>query len=250
MMPLFKNKNNSGKILFSILILLLTALLLIILVSAEKTIRLLKEINISSKNIINVYMQNVEKINERMDNLSAAELLLNNTNLILKTVYYGTADTEKIEEAKKFTAFSMIYKDKFYIVSAGHCVEMDNIKYKNFKFKQNFKFNWIYPELVTYKNDFANNNDYAIFYDKKITMGLLPAKANEDLTPQYVIGNLNNNLNVIKRYKDAKEGESGSPILNSKCHVIGVIIKKDGGYTPISVILDALENLDKAEIKK
>ena len=132
---------------------------------------------------------------------------------------------------------------RFYIITAGHCVEIDDIKYKNFKFKSNSRFNWIYPDLLDYKNDYQNNNDYAIFYDTNVSMGLIPAESNEDLTPQYVLGNIDRNLNIIKRYKDAKEGESGSPILNSKCHVIGVMIKKGGGFTPIQIVLEILDHI-------
>ena len=74
-------------------------------------------------------------------------------------------------------------------------------------------------------------------------MGLIPAAPEEEITPQYVLGNLERGLNLVKRYKDAKEGESGSPVLNSKCHVIGIMIKKNGAYTPIQVVLKALDTI-------
>lgn len=246
-MSFFKNKKNSIIILLIAVIALLIVLITIVAVTAGSITWQIKNVNLSFVNIYSTFLKNNEFINDRMKKLSSAELLLNNTNLILKTVYFGTADTEEREEAKDFTAFSMVYKDKFYIISAGHCIEMDDIKYKNFKFKSNFSFNWIYPDLITYRNDYANNNDYAIFYDKNITIGLIPAEPEEDLTPQYVLGNFGRNINIIKRYKDAKEGESGSPILNYKCHVIGVMIKKNGDYTPIKVVLEALENISQIE---
>jgi hypothetical protein len=116
----------------------------------------LKIFNNGMKNILNTVPIFNENISNRINKISSAELLLNNTNLILKTVYFGTADTEEREESKDFTAFSMIYKDKFYIITAGHCVEMDEIKYKNFKFKSNLRFNWIYPDLISYKNELAS----------------------------------------------------------------------------------------------
>lgn len=185
-----------------------------------------------------------ESVSQRTARLNSAELLLNNTNQILSTVYFGTADEGKQEEAKNFTAFSMLYKDKFYIITAGHCVEMDNVKYENFKFKSNKSKSWIMPKLLDYKNDYKNNLDYAIFYKgHPVNTGLLPANPGEDMTPQYVLGNLERSLNLIKRYSDAKEGESGSPILNSNCHVIGLTIKSDGAYTPIEAVLDALAKL-------
>jgi len=185
-----------------------------------------------------------ESVRQRTAKLSSAELLLNNTNLILSTVYYGTADEGKQEEARNFTAFSMLYKDKFYIITAGHCVEMDNVKYENFKFKSNKGKTWIMPKLLDYNNDYKNNLDYAIFYNgSPVNMGLLSANPGEDMAPQYVLGNLERSLNLVKRYSDAKEGESGSPILNSNCHVIGLMIKSDGSFTPIKAVLDALAKL-------
>jgi hypothetical protein len=185
-----------------------------------------------------------DSIDRRISEKSSAELLLNNTNRILSTVYFGTADIGEKEEAKDFTAFSMIYNEKFYIITAGHCIEMDGQKYSNFKFKANKGTSWIKPELLDYKSDYKNNIDYAIFYsDRLVTTGLIPAKPNEDMTPQYVLGNLERGLNLVKRYNDAKEGESGSPILNSSCHVIGLMIKRGGTYTPIEIVLDALSTL-------
>ncbi|MBN1298524.1 MAG: hypothetical protein JW997_02440 [Actinobacteria bacterium] len=186
-------------------------------------------------------------IDERLVQKSSAELLMNNTNRILSTVYFGTADIGEQKEAKDFTAFSLIYNEKFYIITAGHCIEMDSEKYSNWKFKSNKSNAWIEPELLDYKSDYKNNIDYAIFYQEKlVTTGLIPAKPGENMTPQYVIGNLEKNLNLIKRYSDAREGESGSPILNSSCHVIGLMIKKGGIYTPVEIVLDALEAINKA----
>jgi len=183
-------------------------------------------------------------LNERTARLSSAELLLNNTNQILSTVYFGTADIDEKKEAKDFTAFSIIYKDRFYLITAGHCVEYENIKYKNFKFKANNGRVWLTPELLAYKNDYIDDKDYAIFYkDNLITMGLYPAAKDEDLSPQYVLGNTERDLNLIKKYKDARQGESGSPVINSKCHVVGITIKEDGSYTPIQAVLDAIDNI-------
>ncbi len=250
-MPVFKTIAKRTKhstllaVTFFLLIALIIALITLILIFARVITNQLKILNSNLKEANNTISTLSGNNNERLKKLTSAELLLNNTNLILKTVFFGTADTEDKEEAKDFTAFSMIYKDKFYIITAGHCVEMENIKYKNFKFKANYRYNWIYPDLILYNNDFTNNNDFAIFYDRTVTLGLIPAEPNEDMTPQYVLGNIERNLNIIRRYKDAKEGESGSPILNSKCHVIGILIKKDGDYTPIDIVLKALENIDK-----
>jgi len=105
-------------------------------------------------------------INERTARLSSAEILLNNTNRILSTVYFGTADIDERKEAKDFTAFSIIYKDRFYLITAGHCIEFENIKYKNFKFMANNGRTWVTPDLLAFENDYTNNKDYAVFIRK------------------------------------------------------------------------------------
>ncbi|MBM3705029.1 MAG: hypothetical protein FJW66_00745 [Actinobacteria bacterium] len=185
-------------------------------------------------------------LNEKLVKQSSAELLMNNTNRILSTVYFGTADSNIKEEAKGFTAFAIQFEEDFYLITAGHCIEMDGEKYKNFKFRANNKNSWIKPELLVFENDYENNRDYAVFYNKNlISMGLIPASPGEDFTPQYVLGNTERDLNLIKRYKDAVEGESGSPILNSRCHVIGLMIKKGGDYTPIEFILEAIAKINE-----
>lgn len=209
---------------------------------------LTKQISVFNNKLSDIYLY-ITKLNEDYNQgtskLSSAELLMNNMNLILSTVYFGTADTNELERTKDFTAFSLMYKKKYYIITAGHCVEMDGEKYRNFKFKANNKDYFISLKLIDYKCDYSNNIDYAIFYDPyKIRSGLYPVGDDEDHTPQYILGNTEKNLNLIKRYSDAREGESGSPILNSKCHAIGILIKKDGTYTPINVVLEVLDRIE------
>ena len=179
------------------------------------------------------------------ENKVASELLLKNTNEIMMTIYFGTADLGEKKEAKSFTAFSILFEGKFYIITAGHCVEYDGEKYSNFRFRANNSSIWITPELLDYKNDYLNNNDYAVFYNgPPVSRGLIPAAQGEDMSPEYILGNLERGLNFIKQYSDAIEGESGSPVLNSNCHVIGVIIKSDASYTPIQTIMEALYSLE------
>ena len=209
----------------------------------------------TASNKIDLYEQEISKtsksiseinktINHGFARLNSAELLLSNINKILSTVYFGTADKGEIVEAKNFTAFTIQYNDKFYLITAGHCVEMDGERYGNFKFKSNRGKSWITPELLDYKSDYINNLDYAIFFSgKPINTGLIPAGPGEDMTPRYILGNLERSLNLVKVYSDTIEGESGSPILNSSCHVIGLVIKSDSTYTPITVVLDALEKV-------
>jgi V8-like Glu-specific endopeptidase len=235
----FKKPKN---ILLTVLLSVITIMLALILFITCYNAVLVRQYQKDLTGLASSFADIDSTINERTARLSSAELLLNNTNRILSTVYFGTADTDERKEAKDFTAFSIIYKDKYYLITAGHCIEYENIKYKNFKFIANNSRTWLAPGLLTYENDYANNKDYAIFYKENlITMGLYPAAKEEDQSPQYVLGNTERDLNLIKKYKDAMQGESGSPVINSKCHVVGIMIKKDGSYTPIQEVLDAID---------
>lgn len=246
-----KKTNNKSKYLlkpkFIIIYIAVVLFLISSLISYFELRNLTKQIDAYNNNLSDIsgfITKFDEDFNARIARLSSAELLMNNTNLILSTVFFATADTEEREEAKDFTAFSIMYNDKYYVITAGHCVEMDGEKYKNFKFKANNKDDFISLKLIDYESNYNSNIDYAIFYDPYIIRtGLYPAGTDEDQTPQYVLGNIERDLNLVKRYKDAKEGESGSPILNSKCHVIGILIKKNGSYTPISEVLEAIDRI-------
>jgi hypothetical protein len=197
-------------------------------------------------NLASSYASINKELDERTAHLSTAELLLDNTNRILSTVYFGTADIGEKEEAKDFTAFTMLYNKKFYLITAGHCIELGEEKYSNFKFKANNKSYWLHPKLLAFENDYKNKRDYAIFYSEHLfTMGLIPASGKEDLEPQYVLGNTERDLNLVKRYSDAIYGESGSPIINKKCHVVGVMITREGEFTPINTVLEALKKIEE-----
>lgn len=245
-------KKNNNRISSKSITIIVAIVAVIILASSMVTFLSLRnlstqvrEYNKDLSGITEYVKQYNEDLDSRVSRLSSAELLMNNANLILSTVYFGTADKDELEEAKDFTAFSLMYKDEYYVITAGHCIEMDGEKYKNFKFKANNEDYFITLELLDYKSDYSDNNDYAIFYDPRIIRtGLYPAGQDEDQTPQYVLGNIEKDLNLVKRYSDAKEGESGSPVLNSKCHVVGIMIKKGGAFTPISVVLEALDRIN------
>ena len=235
-------------IIVSFLVLTFLVTFLLTYFELKKISNNLEEYKNNTLNLTRIVMALSDNFTQRTSKLSSAEILLNNTNQILSTIYYGTANKDELEDGRDFTAFAIKYKEEFYVITAGHCVEMDGEKYNNFKFKANNKTYFISLKLIDYKSDYKNNNDYAIFYDPLIIRtGLYPASPNEDQTPQYILGNMEKDLNLVKRYKDAKEGESGSPVINSKCHVVGIIIKKGGAYTPISEVLKAL---DKIELKK
>ena len=179
------------------------------------------------------------------DELKKYEYLLDNLNKIsFMTIYYGKADTESGRSGHFFTAFSLFYKEKYYLITAGHSIELGKEKYKNFEFKPNNREFWLTPELLYYENDIDNNNDFAIFKDDSIKNGLYPAT--DDLRPEFVFGNTLRRVNLVKEYDEdisAVSGESGSPVLNSGCKVIGVLIKNKGEYTEIAKVLTALDQL-------
>lgn len=203
----------------------------------------------------NVLIKNSDKKNKTVEgeleiareDIKKYEYLLDNfNNILLKTIFYGRAESEKGETGHSFTAFSLFYKEKFYLITAGHGVELGGVKFKNFKFKPNFGDIWLTPELLYYENDLKNNNDFAIFQDDFILKGLYPAEDN--LEPEFIVGNTSRNANIIKEYDEdisAVYGESGSPVLNSECRVVGVLIKNKGEYTDIAKVLIALEEIFK-----
>jgi hypothetical protein len=241
---LFKTFFKRRNVLISIVLTVILVLLIIIFFEIRGTSIQFRKYNDNISGLAEKVSVLGKSFDERISKFNGSELLLSNMNKIISTIYFGTADSEVRKEDKDFTGFAMMYKEKYYIITAGHCVEFEGEKYKNFKFKANNAADWINPVLLDFKNDYEKNIDYAIFYiPDKVRMGLIPAAIGEENTPQYVLGNLERGLNLVKRYKDAREGESGSPVLNSKCHVIGIIIKKDAAYTPIQVVLNALDSI-------
>jgi hypothetical protein len=179
------------------------------------------------------------------DELKKYRYLLANLNAILfKTIYFGKAESNDTSSEHFFTAFSLFYKNRYYLISAGHSVELAGKKYGNFQFKPNYVDTWINPELLYYKNDTDNNNDFAVFKDSFVVNGLYPAGSN--LKPDFIAGNTTKNANIIKEYKGdvtAVFGESGSPVLNSECRVVGILIKNKGEYTEISKVLAYLDSI-------
>ena len=169
-------------------------------------------------------------------------ILTDNLNKLMSTVYFGSAvsDDEHNNE-KNFTAFSMYYNENFYLITAGHCVEYDGVKYTGFKFKSNTYSVWLYPELLYYENDYHNNRDYAIFYHPNLRTGLIVSEYGTE--PKYVLGNIQRKINFIKEFNTAENGESGSPILNSGCKLVGVVIKSNNDYTPVEIITEKIEEL-------
>lgn len=180
-----------------------------------------------------------EEIDIRDEDISGYDILTGNLNKLLSTVYYGSAipETEGVE--KNFTAFSMYYREEFYLITAGHCVEYEGIKYTDFKFKSNVREQWIYPKLLYYEGDYKNDKDFAIFTYSNLRNGLMIE--DRDMKPEYVLGNFERKLNFFKEFSSAKEGESGSPVLSKGCKLVGIVIKNNSDYTPISKVTDAID---------
>jgi len=182
-----------------------------------------------------------EDIELQEEELQDHDILTRNLNRLLETVYYGSAVPVGEGREKNFTAFSMHYNENFYIVTAGHCIKYDGVKYTDFRFKSNERHSWIYPELLYYEGDYEANRDFAIFSHRFISKGLMIEE--EDVEPRYVLGNIERKLNFFKEFDTAREGESGSPILSRGCKLVGIVIKNNSDYTPISEVTDAIDRL-------
>ena len=166
--------------------------------------------------------------------------LINNLNDMLSNVYYVFGSNANYESM--FTAFSIDYEDRIYLITAGHCVHynydnLDTGVYTYFKAKANFSDTWIYPKLISYNNDFDSNKDYAILYADNIDSGLLVDNDND--VGKFVLGN--NKLNSIRNSSiRTVDEESGSPMIDLEGEIIGIIIG-DYTYTPIQLVLDNIE---------
>ncbi len=231
------------KILISVKTQIIFALLLLI-IALSTTAGCSARSNIAEEEIkdLKVEIARLEKETEKQgEKLSDYDILTGNLNKLLTTVYYGSATPETEGREKNFTAFSMFYKDNFYLITAGHCIEYGGIKYTDFKFKSNTSSQWIYPELLYYEADYMNNRDFGIFTYPYLRTGLIID--DEDTEPGYVLGNMERKLNFFKEFKQAKEGESGSPILSLGCKLVGIVIKNNTDYTPISVVTLAIDKL-------
>jgi len=130
--------------------------------------------------------------------------------------------------------FALEYKNKFYLITAGHAVDGEWGIHKNLGFKS-IDNEWIYPKLLTYKVT-DTVPDYAIFYSDKIDNGLEYDVNNSE--PDYRLGinkliQENNNWGV--------DGECGSPIIDLDGEVIGIHV---GYISDINDILEAIDNLE------
>lgn len=169
-------------------------------------------------------------------------VLLDNMNMLLSHAYIGSSTAE--QSAYTFTAFSIEYKGHYYIITAGHCVQDNYGEEGTFKFKANLSDEWIYPELLDYKAEFWNLDDYAVFYGGGIKSGL---PVGDRKTPgKYLLGSTDKGLSIFRNLGDSsRRGESGSAVINEQMEAVGVYVVYGYVYTPIGLALDAI---DKAVI--
>jgi len=188
-----------------------------------------------------VTVEDNAKIEQLESELEDYRNLVNDLNSLLSNVYYGYAENENwILDG--FTAFSIEYKDKYYLITAGHCVENEDGKFYNHRFKANFSNDWIYPELIDYKNDIYY--DYSIFKSNKISSGFRISTSHKDKT-LFVLGSTDNKLNIIKNHTEVPlmhAGESGSPLVDLNGNVVG-ITNMTLGFFKISYVLEAIDNM-------
>jgi S1-C subfamily serine protease len=179
-----------------------------------------------------VEVENTEKIEKLEVELQKYKDLINNLNELLKNVYevYGKLDNGSWTGG---TGFSIIYNDKYYLITAGHVIENEYGTFKNLGFKVNGK--WIYPKLLDY--NLGDGTDYAIFYSDKIDKGLTLTD-NPDYINLYIL-----DIKTIKQrdYKIIKSGDSGSPVIDITGSAVGILNNQNGAYTFVNSILDNIK---------
>ncbi len=198
----------------------------------------------------NVSVGNTNKINQlNKDNSRLGEEVemrndfIANLDDMLKCTYYGKAWNKSYEE--EFTAFSLRYCGKYYLITAGHNAhfvwgDLDTGVFTDFELKANMGDIWIHPKLLSYRNDFAGSIDWAILVSDKLTDGFNYSLSSNQ--PTYVLGNGQDN--ILKEFSSFAlvDGESGSPVVNLNGEVVGIAT---GGFTDIDLVIDALRKEKK-----
>ena len=229
-------------------ILIITALLLILFtVSCQSSLIVDTVATIAAPETVivkeTVTVEDTAKIAELQKQLNDSQSetkqyrgLIANLNDLLKNVYYVYG-----EGGGTFvygTGFSIEYKDKFYLITAGHIVDGEWGIHKNLRFKANFTDNWVYPKLLNYKVT-ETIPDYAIYYSDKIDDGLNIDF--EDDSSQIILGNTNKNLNIIRENSNTGiDGECGSPVVDLEGEVTGIFV---GYISPITNIIQIIDTM-------
>jgi len=188
----------------------------------------LKEDNNNLKIEVNTLENDLTLNNEEVDKYKD---LIGNLDNLLSNVYYVYGEGNGTWVGG--IGFALEYKNKFYLITAGHIVDGEWGIHKNLGFKDTDN-KWIYPKLLTYEVT-ETIPDYAIYYSDKIDNGLEVDLNNTE--PDYRLGinkliQENNNWGI--------DGECGSPIINLDGEVIGVHV---GYLSDIDIVLEAIDNL-------
>lgn len=142
-------------------------------------------------------------------------------NELLKNVHIGSSSPEELVYI--FKAFSIKCKRKNYIITAGHCVADNYGEEGVFKFKANLNSECIYSDLLDYKPEFYNLDDYGIFYSDKITDGL--EVGSNPLQDNYLLESTDKFLSIFRNIGDSPRiGESGNPVINQDGQVVGIYV--------------------------
>jgi hypothetical protein len=224
---------------------IITILLIILIglsISCTKPVNTTETVILTEKVTVTSIVEDTKRIDELEIQLKQYQTLLSKLNDLLENVYKGNAKNSNWT-AGEFTAFSLEYKSKFYLITAGHCAHyryenIDTKVFTDFKFKANFSNEWIYPKLLAYENDFKSNKDYAILYSDKVTKGLDFDPINS--LPKYILGNENDSIFKTFNMVSLSDGESGSPVINIDGEVTDIAT---GNLTDIDLILEAIDNL-------
>ncbi len=180
------------------------------------------------------YIEDTDKIDKLQEELDSYKELISNLGEYLGYVYY-VYQLKSDGSSSWGTGFSIEYENEFYFITAGHIVDNKYGYFPDLGFQ--LKDNWVYPELITYSNDYINKEDYAIF-SSEIDKGFKVDLDNDN--PLYKIGD------TILDYKITSiEGESGSPVIDVDGEVTEIATTDMYFYnTDIDMILETIDNLE------
>ena len=176
-----------------------------------------------------VVVEDTKRIEELEEELQQYRKLLLGLEELYKNVYY--VHSEGGGTYVYGTGFSLEYKDKFYLITAGHIVDGEWGYHPNLGFKD-YEGNWIYPKLIEYRVE-PTVPDYAIFYSDKVDSGFNWDKL--ETIPSYRLGI---DIPIQEDSSWGELGSCGSPIIDLDGEVIGLHV----GY--VSDIDDVLYRLD------